>query len=582
MAEKSGFFNARLVDGEYDRKYSANDYSDNLAVVIGTGVLRSNIDDLKVTSRGMLVTVAAGRAWINGHYYHNNSAMTLAAVPAASGGNRYDRVVLRMDKQLNARNVSVVYLQGTASNDPQKPALTRNDNVYDICLADVYVASGSSNVVVYDTRQDRDVCGWVYSTSGDDSFFTSLDNDFWEWFDQVKDTLSSATILKRYTFERTLSSATNQVSFTASQYDPDTCFIEVFVNGMYETDYTVASNSLTITFTNTLKAGTEVVVNLYKNIDGTGINSVLDDIEELQNAVASMDGTSKFTYKLTGTNDNISLSQIAQAILNGSYTASQCTEAAAAFLDNLGSAFFENLNDDAQVTIYVEGQNLTATTPFEGAGTSASRYRWFSLGQMTSTERKVTFDFANCQNISIVPSANTGNIIFYGDDLHIKNARVSVFTTAASCAIDMISSSHQTGTISVEDCEFSVLTTGKVTLGENGTFINCRATLRSSANHALAFVPKSASLIRIIGGTFFTYIKASGMTAAIIYVYANEVDAVVLAQNISCPTVALSGYSQQYLSTAFAGKVYISGVISTQTTQGNYNEVVGQIWKSKN
>jgi hypothetical protein len=351
---------------------------------------------------------------------------------------------------------------------------------------------------------------------------------------------------------------------------------------MYETDYTVASNSLTITFTNTLKAGTEVVVNLYKNIDGTGINSVLDDIEELQNAVASMDGTSKFTYKLTGTNDNISLSQIAQAILNGSYTASQCTEAAAAFLDNLGSAFFENLNDDAQVTIYVEGQNLTATTPFEGAGTSASRYRWFSLGQMTSTERKVTFDFANCQNISIVPSANTGNIIFYGDDLHIKNARVSVFTTAASCAIDMISSSHQTGTISVEDCEFSVLTTGKVTLGENGTFINCRATLRSSANHALAFVPKSASLIRIIGGTFFTYIKASGMTAAIIYVYANEVDAVVLAQNISCPTVALSGYSQQYLSTAFAGKVYISGVISTQTTQGNYNEVVGQIWKSKN
>lgn len=582
MAENSGFFNARLVNGEYDRKYSANDYTDNLAVVISTGVLRSTADDLKVTAAGMLVTVGAGRAWINGHYYHNSAAMTLAAVPAAVGGSRYDRVVLRMDRQINSRNVSVVYLQGTASNSPTKPAMTRTDDVYDICLADIYVASGSSNVVVYDTRADADVCGWVYSTSGDDSFFTSLDNDFWEWFNGVRDTLASATLLKRYTYTRTLSAASNQISFSSPQYNADTCFVEVFVNGLYDTNYTVATNQLTITFTNTLKAGTEIVVNVYKNIDGTGINSVLDDIEELQNAVAALDSISKFTYKLTGEDDNISLSQIAQAILNGEYTASSCTTAAAAFLDNLGAAFFENLNNDAQVTIYVEGQNLTADTPFEGAGTSLSRYRWFSLGQMVSTDRKITFDFADCQNISIVPSANTGNIIFYGDDLHIKNARVSVFTTAASCAIDVFSSSHQTGTIGVEDCEVSVLTTGKVTFAENGTFINCRVKIRSSANHALAFVPKSASLIRIFGGTYFTYIKASGMTASVIYVYSNEIDAVVYAQNISCPTVALSGYSQQYLSTAFAGKVYINGVISTQTTQGTYNEVVGQIWKSKN
>lgn len=34
MAEKSGFFNALNVDGAYDRTYNANDYCDNLAVVI--------------------------------------------------------------------------------------------------------------------------------------------------------------------------------------------------------------------------------------------------------------------------------------------------------------------------------------------------------------------------------------------------------------------------------------------------------------------------------------------------------------------------------------------------------------------
>ena len=68
MAEKSGFFNALNVGGEYDRTYNANDYSDNLAVIIGNGVLRSQYDDLKVTASGMVATVGVGRAWINGHY----------------------------------------------------------------------------------------------------------------------------------------------------------------------------------------------------------------------------------------------------------------------------------------------------------------------------------------------------------------------------------------------------------------------------------------------------------------------------------------------------------------------------------
>lgn len=582
MAEKSGFFNARLVNNEYDRKYSANDYCDNLAVVIGNGVLRSTGDDLKVTSSGMLLTVKAGRAWINGHYYYNDAAMTLAPVPSAAGGNRYDRVVVRMNKTLQNRDVSIVYLQGIASNSPTKPALTRNENVYDICLADIYVQSGSSTAVVYDTRSDKDVCGWVYSVSGDDSFFTSLDNEFEEWFESVRNQVASVTILKRYTFTTTLQAPSNTVSFSTPTYHADTCFVEVYVNGLYTTDYTVATNQLVITFTNTLTAGTDIVVNVYRNIDGTGINSIVDDVEELQNAVASLDGTSRFTYKLTGNDDNIALSQIAQAFLNGSYDSGSVNAAALAFLNKFDSGFWEALNDDAQITIYVEGQNLTATTPFEGAGTSASRYRWFSFGQVQSTDRKITFDFSMCQNISIVPTANTSNIIFYGTDIHVKNAFVSVFTANAGINVDMIASSYATGNITFDECEFSVLTTGNVTLAQNGTFTNCRANLRSSAGNCYGFCPKSAGLIRVIGGTFFTYIKASGALASVFYIPSTESNGVAMAYNISCPTTALSGYSQAYLATSYAGKIYINGVVSTQTSQGNYNEIVGQVWKSKN
>lgn len=580
MAEKSGFFNAKLVNGEYDRKYSANDYCDNLAVVIGNGVLRSTADDLKVTASGLNLTVAAGRAWINGHYYYNTAPLALAPVPAAAGGSRYDRVVVRMDKTVANRNCSIVYLQGTASNDPTKPALTRNENVYDICLADIYVPSGGNYAIAYDTRDDADVCGWVYSTSGDDSFFTSLDNEFDAWFNEVRDRVATVTILRRYTQVITLTQASSTVSFSISQYESTSCYVEVFVNGLYEPTYTLSGT--TITFPTTLTAGTEVVVNVYKNIDGTGIDTIVDDVEDLQAAVAALDATSKFTYMLTGTNDNIALSEIAQAMINGEYDASSISAAALAFLNRFDADFWSSLNEDAQITIRVEGQNLTATTPFAGSGTAQSRYRWFSFGDTASSDRKVTFDFADCQNISIVPSSNTSNIIFYGTDIHVKNARVSLFTADTSINVDLIASSYATGDITFDNCEFSVLTTGNVTLAQNGTFTNCRATLRSSGGNCYGFCPKSAGLIRVIGGTFLTYIKASGKLASVFYVASTESDAVAMATNISCPTKSLTGYSQAYLSTAYAGKVYIYGVTSTQTAQGSNNEIVGQVWKSKN
>lgn len=579
MAEKSGFFNAKLVNGEYDRKYTAGDYSDNLSVIIGNGVLRSEADDLKVTASGMLVTVAAGRAWINGHYYRNTAAMTLAPVSTASGGSRYDRVVLRMDTTVQNRNVSIVYLEGEVSNDPQKPALTRTDSVYDICLADIYVQSGQNYVIAYDTRADKDVCGWVYSVSGDNSFFESLDNDFYTWFNQVKNEVATVTILRRYTQIITLQSPSNQVSFSIPQYEAESCYVEVFVNGFYEPSYLI--NGTTITFENTLTAGTEITVNVYKNIDGTGLDTIVEAVEELQDAVASMDGTSKFTYKLTGTNDNIALSEIAQAILDAEYDGDNISAAAKAFLDNLGSDFFDYLNEDAQVTIHVEGQNMTVTTPFAGAGTAASRYRWFSFGQTGITTRKVTFDFSECQNISVVPSANTSNIIFYGTDIHVKNARVSVFTANSDVNIDMVASSYAYGDITFDDCEFSVLTTGNVTLCQNGTFTNCKAKLQSSGGNCYCFCPKTAGLIRVIGGTFYTYIKASGKIAAVFCVPSGETNAVAMATNISCPTTAITGFSQQYLSSASTGSVYISGVISTMTTTGTATTIVGQIWKSK-
>ena len=137
------------------------------------------------------------------------------------------------------------------------------------------------------------------------------------------------------------------------------------------------------------------------------------------------------------------------------------------------------------------------------------------------------------------------------------------------------------GRMSIEDCNFEIETTGDARIAENGTYINCYCKAASSGGHSLLFVPNSNELIRVIGGTFFAYAQTSGKTAAVFYTYGTETNAVIIAQNINCPTVTNSPYWQQYLSVGYAGKTFIDFVVSTMNSAGNYNTITNQIWQSK-
>lgn len=579
MAQKSGFFNARLIAGVYDRTYNADDYCDNLAVIISSGVLRSTNDDLKVTANGLALTVNAGRAWIKGHYYWNETQYALPAISTPTGGSRIDRVVLRFDKTIAVRSTTLQYLTGTAATSPVAPALTRTDTIYDLCLAEITVNANASSLSVKDTRGDANLCGWVYSVAGDNSFFTSLDSEFNEWFTETKDIVASVTLFKQYRWFTTLATATNTVQFNIPQYDDETCFFNVYLNGLLADDYT--ANGDVITFGTTLTAGTEVTVLAYKSIDGTGIMTVADEITELQNQYATLDGVTKFVYNATGLNDNISLSEIAQAFYDGSYTAASVTEAAATFLEAIGgNTYLAGLPVDAKITVEVVGA-LGVTTPAYGSGTSASRYRYFNLGPLATSTKRIVFDFARAEKIKITCAANTYNIIFYGTDLEIKNCSAKGMSTSnANCHIQMIANSN-VGRISATDCSFEIDTTGDARIAEQGTFTNCYCWAASSAGHALLFVPQSDNLIRLIGGTYLAYAKASGKTAAVMYTYGTATNAVIMAQNINCPTVTKSGYFQQFLVVAYAGKSVIDLVTSTMNSEGTYYTITNQIWKSK-
>lgn len=516
--QKSGFFNALLKEGIYDRTYNANDYCDNLAVIISNGVLRSENDDLKVTADGLTVTVGVGRAWINGHFYHNDTPHTFAAVSAPAGGIRYDRVILRLDTDIAARNIELVYREGIAANfaNAKKPEIVRNDTVFELVLADILIDTNGTSAAVADTRGDNTVCGWVYSVSGDGSFFATLDNTFAKWFAAKKDTLSSVTLFKRYNWRTVTETAGNTFTFNIPQYDEEVCFLEVYTNGILETegdDYTVTGN--TIIFTGQRVAGTEIEVKVFKSIDGTGIMSVADEITEIQNTLANINAANNYFYNCNGYNDNVVISQIAQAFLDAS------TEA-------------------GELTITVVG-DFGATAPAAGDGTAASPYVWFDIGKNTDTKRRVTLDFSGCPAVNLTQNAYYYNI-FRGSCV-VKNLCLNV--SGVESVIYGQPAFFANKNVYFENCRiFANVKDGW--LFNYGTFRDCEFTIKTTSDKAAIFRPLlSSDVLRIYGGRHLAY-TSGNYISAVVYCTADISSAVIIADGLNCPTVAENGYQQTH------------------------------------
>lgn len=499
MAQNSGFFNAFLTGGVYDRTYDANDYCDNLATVIKSGVVYSSLNDLKVSAHsGMTLSVGVGRAWINGHWYYNDTAFTgLTLATAPSGSNsRIDRVVLRLNTSTAVRSVALAVLTGTAAATPAAPALTRSGNVYELALADIRVAAGAvtiSNSNITDKRADGNVCGWASSV-----------------------TPAIMSMIQRYSDRVTLATAGKSVQFNIAQYDATEAgtTIDVYVNGIYEqpSDYTLTGNTITLKSGNWI-AGTVVDVVLTKSIDGTGLASAAQLLAELQQNVADLDSFGDYHYHCNGKNDNVMLSQIAQAWITGG-------------------------DDYSSKVVHVYGK-FGASAAFGGEGTSSNPFVWFRFGSGGATNRRILFDFSGCEQITITPASGTHNILFFGLEVNIKGA--NVVCTAEGATVYCFSSAAAT-VVNAENCRFWFNVQAGY-ISRSGTFRNCRMSLSCAGSDAFVFNVLSGSLLRVFGGEFYAY-APTGNQSAVVYINSAQTTAIAMTYGMNCPTNARTGFVQ--------------------------------------
>ncbi len=537
MAEKSLFWNA-LPDATqptgYDRNYNADDISDWLEAVLTTGVIKSDTG-LKVTAAGgMSVSVNVGKAVINGKPYRNDSAKTFYIDTAPTGSNsRIDLIVLRYDRNISERNTRLVYKVGEGATEP---ALIRTDLIYELALARITVDPAVTTIqttAIKDLRGDRDSV--ITTTTGQSlgycPFLTAA-----KGYDDYYD-----AIVIEYADAVTLTAESSTVAFNIPQYGwTGVDILTVYTNGIKErpSAYSVSGNVITFNAAKAAGAVVEVVVN--KFIDGEGLDTVLEQYKELQAKVLSFADTDKYKYICNGENDNIVLSEIAQAFHAGTYDTATVTQAAADFLAKWGgTAGLAALAADAFIKIEVYGK-FAASAPYAGAGTSTNGYQWLALGRATDATKRLVFDFSAVENMTFPCVSGMKNIIFYGRDVHIIGANVYASNTAAGTIIRAFDTSI--GRITAERCKFDITAYQDSYISTLGTFTNCRGSVANIINNCYCFLTATAGILRVNGGDYYAYTQASDVQCAV--VGQSGADAVSILYGINAPTVARSGFTQ--------------------------------------
>ena len=180
---RSGMFTS--VNG--DRKYTSTFFAEYFASFIGNGIFPNPSTNTQVLAEsGMNVSVQQGKAWIDGYilYVDNPQSLTLD-----TGDNllpRIDKIVIRLDK-IN-REIILAVKKGTPATNLTAPNLQRDGDMYELGIANVYVAKGASTITqsdITDLRLNSNECGIVKGTVQEIDT-TTLFNQYQNWIENKK------------------------------------------------------------------------------------------------------------------------------------------------------------------------------------------------------------------------------------------------------------------------------------------------------------------------------------------------------------------------------------------------------------
>lgn len=201
-------FDEETGDPIYDRAVSSQPLRKLIRDLFTTGVMPnpSTCFQVMAGTGGMTVQVQPGYAVVDGGLCREDEIRTLEVTASDSTYDRIDTVILRWNENVDVRTADLYIKAGTPSANPVRPELQRNNSIYEIGLADVFITKRVATITndkITDTRLESARCGIVSSVSEWDTttiyqqvqadlagFKSTEEAEFMSWFDEMKDQLS--------------------------------------------------------------------------------------------------------------------------------------------------------------------------------------------------------------------------------------------------------------------------------------------------------------------------------------------------------------------------------------------------------
>lgn len=193
MSVTSGFFNS--VNG--DRRYNADQFSAIFDGIIRDGVFATVGHAFGVSSAaGNKVTVNTGRAWFDRIWIHNDSVLVLEMTEPSAVYDRYDAVVIEVNKEETVRTADIKVVTGTAATNPAKPTLKTYDTVKQYPIAYIRRKAGATAVSASDIEYvvGSSACPLVtgiLEVINNEVVLAQWRGEFDEWFSNLRSLLNS-------------------------------------------------------------------------------------------------------------------------------------------------------------------------------------------------------------------------------------------------------------------------------------------------------------------------------------------------------------------------------------------------------
>lgn len=162
MAFSCRFFNSKGLD----RTYTAEDFTAYLSSIICNGILDTYGQNFKLTAAnsGLGVVLGTGKAWINGHYFINDSRYVIDLTSYQDESlPRYVGIAIYLDTTESVRSVTLKLFPGTPAENPQLPSIPQDEDHVRLLMYAVRMNPGASRITEsdwFDYREDSNVCGY--------------------------------------------------------------------------------------------------------------------------------------------------------------------------------------------------------------------------------------------------------------------------------------------------------------------------------------------------------------------------------------------------------------------------------------